>query len=155
MLTNVCNKNLIKYFFIFIAIIIADRITKAWALTLSHELNINKFLSFGLVFNRGINWGILNSPSSTQFIIINGMIALVIASMILYTIYCWRRHQLILGQTFIIAGALSNYFDRIYYGGVIDFIVLWFGNWSWPAFNIADMAIVIGVGIVALINYRE
>jgi signal peptidase II len=53
----------------------------------------------------------------------------------------------------IITGAFSNLLDRLFYGGVIDFIVVWFGDWSWPAFNIADAAILLGIAFVFKDNF--
>ena len=50
----------------------------------------------------------------------------------------------------VIAGAVSNFFDRIYYGAVIDFIDFHYGAWHWPTFNIADMCIVMGIGGIFL-----
>lgn len=143
------KKILFAYVFSAFAIIGLDRITKSWALGLLHELVVNQFLSFGLTFNRGINWGIFNSTNSIAFIFINIAIAAVIIGMLLYTIACWRHRLSIWGHVFILAGALSNYYDRIMHGGVIDFIVLSAGDWSWPAFNIADAAILFGVGLLA------
>ena len=82
-------------------------------------------------------------------------IAAVIVGMVLYTFACWKQNSLIWGQALILAGAVSNYYDRIMYGGVIDFIVLALGNWSWPAFNIADAAIVCGVCLIVFANYKN
>ncbi len=72
------NKNLYFYTLLALIIILADRLTKSWALQLVGEKIVNPFLSFGLTFNRGINWGILNSKSAALFIFINIVIALVI-----------------------------------------------------------------------------
>lgn len=126
-------------------IILFDRITKLWALSLTQEWIVNQFLSFGLTFNRGINWGLFNSSDVTQFWIINSLIAAVIVAMAIYTWYCAKLHISILPNVLILVGAVSNYYDRLMHGGVIDFIVLSVGEWSWPAFNIADAAIVTGV----------
>jgi signal peptidase II len=139
-------------FYILIAfiIIVADRLTKSWALHLSGEKIINQFLSFSLTFNRGINWGFFNSSNPSVFIFINSAIALVILALAYYTFFCWKLKQPIIGHILILAGAVSNYYDRMFYGGVIDFIVFSWGNWSWPAFNIADSAICVGIGLFIL-----
>lgn len=129
-------------------IILFDRITKSWALGLAHEWIVNPFLSFGLTFNRGINWGLFNSSDAMQFWIINSLIAAVIVAMAIYTWYCAKMHISILPNFLILAGAVSNYYDRIMHGGVIDFIVFSYQEWSWPAFNIADAAILMGVGLL-------
>lgn len=128
-----------------VIVILLDRITKSWALALTQELIVNQFLSFGLTFNRGINWGLFNSSNAMQFWIINSLIATVIIAMAIYTWYCTKLHISILPNVLILAGAVSNYYDRLMHGGVIDFIVISAGEWSWPAFNIADAAIVTGV----------
>lgn len=47
-------------------------------------------------------------------------------------------------------GALGNLFDRIIYGYVIDFLDFYYGYWHWPAFNVADMAIVGGAGLLII-----
>lgn len=146
------KKTLFSYGFIALIIILLDRITKSWALGLTDELIINRFLSFGLTFNRGINWGLFNSSDATQFWVINSLIAVVIIAMMVYTWYCNKLHISIAPNILILAGAVSNYYDRLIHGGVIDFIVLSAGNWSWPAFNIADAAIVTGV---ALLVYQQ
>jgi signal peptidase II len=143
------------YLIIACIIIIADRLSKSWALQLSGQKVINQFLSFDLSFNRGINWGFFNSSNPTIFSIINIVIAAVIIGLVYYTYYCWQLKQPIIGQVLILAGALSNYYDRMFHGGVIDFIVLSYGNWSWPAFNIADAVICLGVGLIILQLYKD
>jgi signal peptidase II len=146
------KKTLFSYGFIALIIILFDRFTKSWALGLTYDWVVNQFLSFGLTFNRGINWGLFNSSDATQFWVINGLIACVILAMTIYTWYCFRLNFSILPNILILSGAASNYYDRMMHGGVIDFIVLSAGNWSWPAFNIADAAIVTGV---ALLVYQQ
>lgn len=146
------RKTLFSYVCIALIIILFDRLTKTWALGLTYDWIVNQFLSFGLTFNRGINWGLFNSSGATQFWIINGLIASVILAMLIYTWYCSKLHISILPNVLILTGAVSNYYDRMIHGGVIDFIVLSAGNWSWPAFNIADAAIVTGV---VLLVYQQ
>ena len=53
--------------------------------------------------------------------------------------------------SFVLAGALGNLYDRIYYGYVIDFIEFYYEDFSWPIFNVADIAISIGI-ILLLYN---
>ena len=55
-----------------------------------------------------------------------------------------------LGFAMILGGAGGNLIDRIVYGYVVDFIDIYVENWHWPAFNVADMAISIGAGLVIL-----
>lgn len=145
------KKNTINFYIIVsLLVILADRLSKSWALRLPAEKMINEYLSFALSFNRGINWGFFNSQNSTVFFFINMLIALVIIAFMGYTYFCWQLKKPIIGNILILSGALSNYFDRIMHGGVIDFIIVSFAQWSWPAFNIADAAICLGVGLILL-----
>ena len=58
-----------------------------------------------------------------------------------------------LSLALIMGGAIGNLFDRIIYGYVIDFLDFYYGYWHWPAFNIADMAIVGGAGLLILDSF--
>ena len=54
---------------------------------------------------------------------------------------------------FVFAGALGNYIDRLRFGYVVDFLDFhYYGKWSWPAFNVADMSIVCGVTVLILLE---
>ena len=127
---------------------VIDRFTKAWALSLGAEWAVNKYLSYGLVFNRGINWGLFNSTQSLPFMLLTIAIGIVITGLMIMAIGAAKEGKSIIGYLLIITGAFSNFLDRLFYGGVIDFIVVWFGNWSWPAFNVADAAILLGIGFL-------
>jgi len=144
------NNTVNFYGIISLLIIMADRLSKSWALQLPAEKTINEYLSFALTFNRGINWGFFNSQNATTFFLINILIALVILAFIGYTYFCWKLKKPIIGNILILSGALSNYFDRMMHGGVIDFIIVSFKTWSWPAFNVADAAICLGVGLILI-----
>lgn len=54
----------------------------------------------------------------------------------------------------IIGGALGNLFDRLYHGFVVDFLDFYYGNYHWPAFNIADSAICLGAALLILDGFR-
>lgn len=125
-----------------------DRVTKWWALSLSDEWIVNKNLSCALTFNRGINWGLFNCASAWVFIVLTMLIGIVMVILGALAITAAKQGKSIIGYLLILTGAFSNFLDRIFYGGVIDFIVVWFGNWSWPAFNIADAAILVGIGFL-------
>ena len=56
---------------------------------------------------------------------------------------------------FVLAGAIGNLFDRLVFGYVIDFIQLYWKNWYWPAFNIADMSICVGAVMVVFGNSED
>ena len=125
-------------------IIFFDRITKALALTLDQEYVINFLVSFDLSFNRGITWGILSSWQGAGNFIVLGTLFI----MCLLAFYSWHQYvakRVIYGPIMILAGGCSNLYDRFYWPGVIDFIQVHYQEWHFPAFNVADSSIVIGV----------
>lgn len=144
-----------KLFISMLALFALDRFTKAWALQLGGEWIINKNLSCALVFNRGINWGLFNFSSSWVFALLTIAIGIVIIGLMIMLVGAYKQNKPILGYALILTGAFSNFLDRIFCGGVIDFIVVWFGNWSWPAFNIADAAILLGMAILIKDNLKR
>lgn len=126
-------------------ILLLDRITKYMALGLKAPYIQNKFLYFELYFNRGISWGLFSSDSSLPFILVSTIIILITIAFGIYAYVRYKNNYNILPELILISGAISNIMDRFYYGGVIDFIILHINNLTWPAFNIADMAIVLSV----------
>jgi signal peptidase II len=74
-------------------------------------------------------------------------------------LWIWRlnaRQRLsAVSLSLIVGGAIGNIIDRLLLGHVVDFIDLYYGDWHWPAFNVADSAIVIGVVLMLLEMVRE
>jgi signal peptidase II len=115
---------------------------------------VNSFLSFEVVFNRGISWGMFHSQSDILFYFVSLIIVATTAFLCWYAYHNAQRGQSIFAEVCIIAGSCCNLIDRFFYGGVIDFIILSYGNLSWPVFNIADAVIVFGVGLF-LLRYEK
>jgi lipoprotein signal peptidase len=109
-----------------------------------------------LAKNRGGAWGLLQSTSENVrrpfFLLVS--VAAIAFIMTLYRRLLPRQHALKWGLPLVLGGALGNVFDRIRYGHVIDFIdmhVLWKGvDHHWPTYNVADIAICVGVGLMAI-----
>lgn len=145
------NKQVCAYVSIFILIFLLDRITKLWAL--SHwisEYQVFKGLSFLVVFNRGISWGIANTPNSLVYCTVTALIIFVTCCLVWYTRQRYRAGYAIYGELCVLAGSVSNIIDRFVYGGVVDYILLYWKQYTFPIFNIADIAIVLGVGLMFL-----
>ncbi len=145
-----------NYAFLFLIIILLDRLSKWYALQQWQvPMHINQFLTFELAYNRGISWGMFHSASDFVFVLVSiaiGVVTLFVAGT------AWIRFmngQSIIGELLVVAGSVSNLIDRVLYGGVVDFILLSYGEWSWPVFNFADMAIVLGVGVMIWEHYRS
>jgi len=148
--------SLFWYVTLFIFVFMVDRVTKFFVLTQQYaNYKINSFLSFDLMFNRGVSWGIFDSQNSVVFAMVSLFIFLITIGLIVFAIRRYKNGKIIVGETLAIAGSASNIVDRIFYGGVVDFIVLSFGKISWPIFNIADVAIVLGILILCFYMWFE
>ena len=113
------------------------------------------FLRITLVYNEGGVFGILQGYK-TMFLIISTVVLLI---MIAYYFYEKNRTLLFtVSMSLIISGALGNIIDRLisHRPGVVDFISIGVdGVYRWPSFNVADMVIIIGAGLLVIVFYRE
>jgi signal peptidase II len=127
---------------------VLDRVTKSFALNF-FELSypINQYISIQVTINRGISWGLFNGNSQAEKYVFSFVI-LVFCLAGIYAYLRQRRKHVIIGELLVLIGGLSNILDRIWYVGVIDFIFFHYQSWSFPIFNVADVAIVIGVLIM-------
>lgn len=138
----------------------ADLSTKLWAESrfdkatgADRQLDIWKdHFAFHLAKNPGGAWGLLGNESPALRISFFIAISLVAVAFILSLYRKTTRDQIALtwGLPLVLGGALGNLTDRIRYGHVIDFIRVHIGSYEWPTFNIADIAIVVGVGLMAI-----
>ena len=103
---------------------------------------------FNLVFlrNDGLSFGMFDGMPPWLLI----TLALAICGWLLATMFRTQSRTEAMGCGMIIGGALGNVFDRIRYGAVTDFLDFYAGTWHWPAFNLADTAILGGVALLIL-----
>ncbi len=146
-----------KTFIIAIVILIIDQLTKS-LLEIYLKLNqsiviIKNFLAITLVHNTGGAWSILNKHS--YILIIFSVIALILLFRFMITFKKNTRNSIAFALT--ISGIISNLADRIFLGYVRDFLDFTIFNYDYPIFNIADVAIVIGVIllIIAIIKGED
>jgi signal peptidase II len=148
----------VVYFAVIIMTIIADQLTKSLVvdslfLYESREI-IPGFFNLVYVTNSGAAFSLLadvDSPWRHYFFLCIGLVALVglsVAYWKLRNVNSWYSWSLAL----IAGGAAGNLIDRVRFGSVIDFLDFYAGNYHWPAFNVADSAICVGVGLFLLIN---
>jgi len=133
-------------------ILLIDQITKYLAIKFLSPDGIVKLLPFlNLVYveNTGTAFGMFKFLGSGFFIII----ALVVTGFLVYMYFKDTQNWFI--YSLIIAGALGNIIDRLIYGYVIDFIDLHLKNLHWPAFNVADSAISIGIVLFLYKNLKK
>ena len=139
------KKNLIIFSIITFTIFL-DLITKNYALSsliINYSISINNFLNFTLAFNHGAAFSFLSDAGGWQrwFFIIFSIVVILIITYILVR----DRYSQYIAFSFVIGGAIGNLYDRIFYGYVIDFIEFHYNSFYWPIFNIADIAISIGI----------
>jgi signal peptidase II len=102
--------------------------------------------------NQGVAFGIFNDSVSewrTTLLVVASMAAVVAVSVMLWNARRMDRWS-IWGFALILGGAAGNVFDRIVWGRVTDFLLLYAGNFQWPTFNLADSAIVAGSGLLLI-----
>ena len=110
---------------------------------------LNDFLNFDLIWNTGIGFGLLKSNTALFYNLISILIGLVVIILFFLALRSKSFDKII--YSIIIGGALGNFYDRVFYNAVPDFIDIHYKNFHWFTFNIAD--IFITVGIIALIIY--
>ncbi len=110
---------------------------------------LNDFLNFDLIWNTGIGFGLLKSNTALFYNLISILIGLVVIILFFLALRSKSFDKII--YSIIIGGALGNFYDRVFYNAVPDFIDIHYRNFHWFTFNIAD--IFITVGIIALIIY--
>ncbi|MCU7555719.1 signal peptidase II [Alteromonas sp. ASW11-19] len=121
------------------------------AMALYDSVQVLPFFNITYVHNYGAAFSFLHSAGGWQRWFFTA-IALVVSAMILWWLRQTPKEQRLLpvAFAFILGGALGNVYDRIVHGYVIDFLDFYVGNWSWPAFNIADSVIFIGAALLIL-----
>ena len=133
------------------AILVLDQVTKALvsaALRLHESRSIIPgFLSLTLVHNTGAAFGILageSSPLRTAFFLVVSVVAMAVVLWLLWRLRPEQKVEAV-ALSLIFGGAVGNVIDRIRFGKVIDFIDVFYRSYHWPAFNVADAAISVGV----------
>ena len=122
-----------------------DRISKFKIINNLNENTyfINEFINFDLIWNIGIGFGLLSTSSSILYEIVTLVVGLVILILIYISITSDKFDK----YTFaiVIGGALGNFYDRLIYKAVPDFIDLHYANFHWFTFNVADIFITLGI----------
>ncbi len=141
-------KNLLSHFFIIILIFIIDRISKIYLLNLYEngtdvDFYIFPFLNIYLAWNTGIGFGLFSTDPNIYYHFLTALIGVInlVLIILLFKLNDIRKYFI----SMILGGSLGNFFDRIYYFAVPDFVDLHIGKFHWFIFNIADIFITIGI----------
>jgi len=144
------------HFVIAFLVVLLDRATK-WAVAKQISLHdgiqiIPGFFRITHVENRGAAFGLFaDSPAQWKIamLVLFSIVALVVVTALL-----WRNSHAMtttgIGLALILGGAVGNLWDRLLNGRVVDFLLFYVGQYQWPAFNVADSAIVCGAGLLVI-----
>jgi signal peptidase II len=143
-----------KWLWLSAVVLILDQCSKLIAdslLQFNQPVHLVPFLDLHKVYNPGAAFSFLSDASGWQRWFFVGLTLFVSLVLVMWL----RRLQagqdrLALALALILGGAAGNLIDRVVYGYVIDFIDLYYGNWHWPVFNLADSAITLGAGLLVL-----
>ena len=141
--------NSLIIFFIFFL----DRLSKIYILNIVEnegivDITINPYLNIILVWNAGIGFGLFQLDQAFAYNLITILIFLINLIIIYLLVYSDKLHKIFFSM--ILGGSLGNFFDRIYYSAVPDFIDLNYNGYHWFVFNVAD--IFISIGVITLIT---
>lgn len=142
-------------FGVVIAAIVAgvDQVVKYQMVALLAEkpfLPVTPFFNLVMVWNKGISFGMFSGMDARDFLI---AMKSVIILLLLIWLYVGKERMLYLPLGLIIGGAAGNVIDRVRWGAVADFFDFYIGGYHWPAFNVADSAIVLGVIILLALSF--
>lgn len=144
------------YYLIALAIIAIDQISK-WLIVAKMEIGESFSIIENVLYitshrNRGAAWGILEGQMWFFYIV-----TIIVTVVLIYFLQTWAKGKLMLslGISFMLAGAIGNFIDRLFRGEVVDFIDVYIFTYNYPIFNIADSSLVIGVIIMAIQMIKE
>jgi signal peptidase II len=149
-------KRRLPFLFVMAGVVVLDQLTK-WLIVRSLDLHeyrsiVDGFLSLSHVRNRGAAFGILSDadlPYQALLFSALSLIALVAIAVYAYRLPATARLPRI-ALTLVLGGAVGNLIDRVRLGYVVDFVHVYWRQYQWPDFNVADSAITVGVALLIL-----
>ena len=138
-----------------IAVVVLDQLSKAGVLGFftgylpGQQQKITSFFNVVLIHNRGMSFGLFNHDGGLNALLFS-LVAAAIVTVLIYWLSRASSPFLAVAIGLIIGGAVGNVIDRLRLGAVVDFLDFHLGAVHWPAFNLADSAICIGVAAMLL-----
>ena len=144
-INKIATKNNLYCLSVILIIFFLDRYTKLLVLNNFSEniFFLNDYINLDLVWNTGIGFGLFSSNSNLIYNLTSLLILIVIIFLIYFLIGSDKYEKII--YSIIIGGALGNFYDRILFKAVPDFIDLHYKNFHWFTFNLADIFITCGI----------
>jgi signal peptidase II len=132
-------------------VVVLDQLSKWWILERimlpPRLIEVTSFFNLVLTWNRGVSFGMFNTDSPFNDWVLP-LVAVGIVVMLVVWLTRAGRQILAIALGSVIGGAIGNLIDRVRFGAVADFLDVHAFGYHWPAFNIADSAITIGVAVL-------
>ena len=147
----------LRWLWLAVLVVVLDQFTKHMILASfrpGEQLPLTPFASLVLAFNRGAAFSFLADGGGWQRWFF-AVIAVAACAAMLWFLRRGGRALFCAGLALIIGGALGNLYDRVTLGHVVDFLLLHWRDWYYPAFNVADSAITIGAVALIIDSFRE
>ena len=151
--SNFLQKENIYFFLLIIIIFFLDRISNVKIMSTFNDqvYYINNYINFDLIWNIGIGFGFLSTDSNFFYNLVTIIIGIVITILAYISIKSEKLDKVI--YSIIIGGAVGNFYDRLVYKAVPDFIDLHYDNFHWFTFNVADIFITIGILVFVIRSF--
>jgi signal peptidase II len=153
--THNSNSRFFAWLAVAAIVIVADQVTK-WAIVewvaLYQKVPLNSFINLTHQRNTGAAFSFLADAGGWQrwFFIVLAVIVSAVIVVWLWRLRNERQAVLAAGLALVLGGAVGNLIDRVAQGYVTDFIQVWFGNWAFPSFNVADAGISVGAAFLII-----
>jgi len=149
------KKKFIHSSLIILIIFFLDRFSKIYILSIlkingSVDIFVTKYLNIYLIWNEGIAFGLLSFDQGNTYTAMTGLIGII--SIVVLILIVKTDDVRFYFYSFVFGGAIGNFFDRLYYSAVPDFIDLHINNYHWFIFNVADIFITAGVFCLILVE---
>lgn len=145
---------MLKWLWLSVATVVLDQTTKYLAdatLTFHEPVAVVPFFNLTLSYNMGAAFSFLSDAGGWQRWFFVALAVVVAVVLVVWLARLSPRERLLAASlALILGGAVGNLVDRVLYGYVIDFLDVYYGQWHWPTFNVADSAITLGVAILII-----
>jgi signal peptidase II len=144
-------------------VIVLDQLSKLWLMgwfgvtgpqDRVAAVPVTGFFDLVAVWNKGVSFSLFSNHDGSGAWILS-LVALVITGFMLVWLWRAQGRLLVLGLGLVIGGALGNVIDRVRFGAVFDFLSFYYQSYAWPAFNVADSGISVGVGLLLLDSFLD
>ncbi|MCK5758204.1 MAG: signal peptidase II [Clostridiales bacterium] len=157
--TDTFNNKSLYWFVVTILLIVADRITKYYISTtmdIGEKIRvIDNFFYITHHTNKGAAWGMFHNANMT---LVLGILSVIVSIAMIFVFFRFDKWAIHLSLAMIISGALGNAYGRILHGEVTDFLDFYIFGYDFPIFNVADMMVTLGTGVLIvyiLFFYKE